>query len=587
MATPCLERHFTELMVLCTTDKEHALALWHDTGAKLQKLDHDGIPDGHVIYRVTAITASHPDAAFTSLQLPLVSDKELKLVGGVPLHGRDSIRCYISHYLPFVHVINGEEADRVELVYEGDEANPVLLVTVTDHPTRRALPMDILTGVKFRVRLLNQEGHEVQRLLYHEIRSLSECSQELPEDLESTLPKRGPDGRRVETGQDGSYVQGCVASIQHSLLQRHHEPYAPLFYPRDLGETPHHIDVPIYEPNSPANTLLTYLTRQQQGIFRDTFRVAYRSLFDRLYTETHESGTPEPLPEVSRNYYEYLGHVELTENDQGISRFQVNAPRLIPAGTQVGRRVLLTGGRDPELISSLFKAAINHGIQPIVSTQLPGNEHLLLPDAILLDARGEDAEQRLRACAAETNIPLELDRQKPPLQVALHLLSSNLQGYSIGLEPAEGEELLSGRSAYDTAELKWKRNHDPQLPKMNLLVQYGGERSHDITYWWWKDATSRFVVDRNWGIYLTLHTAGRTDIILKRPIGTAAYDVLVPVTAPLPRLLNRALTLITGLAPVTEWIDGRGYRKYTQLPSIFEENLFRTLRQTPQEIPAP
>jgi hypothetical protein len=94
-------------------------------------------------------------------------------------------------------------------------------------------------------------------------------------------------------------------------------------------------------------------------------------------------------------------------------------------------------------------------------------------------------------------------------------------------------------------------------------------------------------VDRNWGIYLTLHTAGRTDIILKRPIGTAAYDVLVPVTAPLPRLLNRALTLITGLAPVTEWIDGRGYRKYTQLPSIFEENLFRTLRQTPQEIPAP
>jgi hypothetical protein len=342
--------------------------------------------------------------------------------------------------------------------------------------------------------------------------------------------------------------------------------------------------VPIYEPNSPANTLLTYLTHQQQGVFRDTFRVAYRLLFDRLYTETQESSTPNPLPEVSRNYYEYLGHVELTENDNGVSRFQVNAPRLIPAGTQVGRRVLLTGGRDPELISSLFKAAIVHGIQPIVSPQLPGNDHLFLPDAILLEARGQDAEQRLRACAAEAKIPLELDQQKPPLQVALRLLSSDLQGYSNGLEPASGEELLSGRSVYNTPELKWDKNQDSHFPKPNLLAQYEWDRSHDITYWWWKDDTARYVVDRNWGIYLTLQTAGRTDIILSRPTNAGGYDVLVPVGAPLPRLLNRALTLITGLAPVTEWIDNSGYRTYSQLPSTFVHNLFQKLGQVPKEI---
>jgi len=581
-----LERHFTELNVLCTADKENALMQWHDRGANLLKIDHDGIPEGQILYKVTAITGSHPDAAFTNLQLPLVSNKELKIVGGIPLRGRDSIRCYIPNYIPIVHVINGESADQVELVYEGDEANPIALAPAPDHPNRRVFPSDIRTGVKFRVRLLDPNEREVHQTLFHEFRSLSGCSQELLEDLENTLPKRGADGRRVEAGHDVSYVQGCVASIQHGLLQRHHVPYTHLFYPRDLGEIPHQINEPHYEPNSPANTLMTYLTGQKQGVFRDTYRVAYRSLFDQTYSETQESSTPKPLPEVSRNYYEYLGHVELTENDQGVSRFQVNPPRLIPAATACGRRVLLTGGRDPELIGSLFEAAIHLGIQPIVRRQFPGNDHLFLPDAILLEAKGQDAEQRLLACAAEAEIPLELDQQVPPLQVALSLLSSDLQGYLNGLEPVIGEELYSGRSVYDTLYLKWDKNSDPEFPKTNTLAQYEWERSHDFTYWWWQDAASRFVVDRNWGIYLTLHMAGRTDIILERPVGMNAYDVLVPITAPLPRLLNRALTLISGLAPETEWTQGSGYRKYSQLPSIFAHNLFRKLGQVPMEIPA-
>ncbi|HRO39785.1 MAG TPA: hypothetical protein PLZ25_07675, partial [Flavobacteriales bacterium] len=95
--------------------------------------------------------------------------------------------------------------------------------------------------------------------------------------------------------------------------------------------------------------------------------------------------------------------------------------------------------------------------QDAVGRRLTENKHLLLPDAIVLEAMGNDAEDRLRETANATGIPLEIGHTIPAMQVGLFLLASSLEEYQQHLTAVEGEEFLNSRFIYGIFELPWNQ----------------------------------------------------------------------------------------------------------------------------------
>lgn len=577
-----LERYYGETRILCPTNKTNDFWKWHGQGATVEHLERLGVPDGFQLYKVSTVTASHPDPTFTTVQLPSEATRTIQLIGGVRLQGRENIRTYIKEYPPHIMLLNGENGDRLELHYEMGGAQGIGLEARAEELNTWSLPDDI-ADIPFRFRVFDAIGAEVAQTPNHRAVSLRECQGQQWVGWDPATPKRDQSGRLTENHEN--FMQGCSVNLSPDRQLHYHQPYQSAFYPRDRGAANELVnEVPEY-PVSPANTFLSWLSYHREGTFK-AFTEAYNAFYGELYRDEDEANLQNgPMAGVAKNYFEHLGHLELLEDERGNIRYRMNAPRLIPIPAITGRRVLLTGARCMAMVDDLFKNAIANRVRPVVIHQAEQNKHLLLPDAIILESKGLDAEDRLRKTAEAAGIPLVLGHTIPPVQVGLFLLASSLVEYEQQLATVDGEEFLNSRFIYDMGQLDWRKNNAPETAKGNLLAEYQFDY-YQRTYWWWRTATERFTVERNWGIYLALQQAGRTTLILRRNLDAGNADILVPIRMPLPRMLNRALILLTGLVPSIEKLDGRLFRVYNNAPGTFVHNLFLKLGQQAQDINA-
>ena len=116
-----------------------------------------------------------------------------------------------------------------------------------------------------------------------------------------------------------------------------------------------------------------------------------------------------------------------------------------------------------------------------------------------------------------------------------------------------------------------KKNFD----KSFSLLEY---KLNEYTYQHklWKD-NKCYIVDLNWGRFIALKHF-KKDVIL---FDSKRNKVAVPIELPLPRLLAETIMLLSGLAPNFRIIEEKKYRIYENIPSIFTQNLFSRLGQTP------
>jgi hypothetical protein len=323
-----------------------------------------------------------------------------------------------------------------------------------------------------------------------------------------------------------------------------------------------------------GNVLLSYLTLKETLTVQEFY-----SAFDLLHSkylgnEMDESFNYSKVKRVSINFLDYLGYLDYEYQTKSIV---INPPQLVFVPAIRGRRVLLIGGRNKFLVDSIIAIAPKFNLQVEITPQLESNIHLILPDAITIRSFGSSkegyGENNLIAFAKELNIKFNPSEF---VQLGLREFCSDIENYKANLF-AEKETSVTyedwARYVFSPEVLRLEKSALPDFDKSFSLLEYR-LRPWEFHHRLWVNNRC-FMVDKNWGQYIALKQYN------KQVIRKGNGKVAIPISLPLPRLLAESILLCSGIAPATIYIDGIGYRVYENIHSIFIDNLFNKLGQTP------
>jgi hypothetical protein len=279
------------------------------------------------------------------------------------------------------------------------------------------------------------------------------------------------------------------------------------------------------------------------------------------------------LKRASLNFYDFIG---ILDYDYETKNIILNPPQFIYIPTIRGRKVLLIGARDSALIELIVNSAPKYNLQVEISKQFSSNERLLLPDVITINAFKHSidnfGEKSLKAFADELQITF-IENSLP--QVAFLNFSANITEYERILQATDENDYDWARYIFNSETLKFEKSQENVIDKSFSLLQY---KLNEYTYQYklWKD-NNCYQVDINWGKFIALKHFKKNVIL----IDSEKNKVAIPIDLPLPRLLAESIMLLSGFAPDFRVFEGKKYRIFENIPSIFTTNLFSILGQTP------
>ncbi len=249
------------------------------------------------------------------------------------------------------------------------------------------------------------------------------------------------------------------------------------------------------------------------------------------------------------------------------------APPILAALPGSGmRKAVFCGARSPKLVSDLRKAAKASGMNMLVQSQSKSSAYA--PSRIeiqSISAHGLEAlAERVKISYVST----------PPARTILSVCGS-LADYITTLSWSCEDELNWSNEDFDTDNLRFTtRIGTPVAPR---LSSYQNPANYQRKYWFHRYG-EHAEVDPDWGRYAVLAMKGRRVV---------SYDeqtksVLVPLGAPLPVLLSRALALCSGCAPRIPH-DSKEPRRRKSIPcEIFRDippTIFQAVMKLIEEVP--
>jgi hypothetical protein len=252
-----------------------------------------------------------------------------------------------------------------------------------------------------------------------------------------------------------------------------------------------------------------------------------------------------------------LGHCEL--DFTGAGRVAVAAPVLARLPSAGLPQAVLCGARSPQTLAQLETACAQTGCRMQVSPQRAAVN--LLPLRVVVEA---DTVSGLEALAQELSIRCEAE---PPAWNLLHFagtLDTLLQGVKWQAEAP----LNWWKKTFEPHRLEWTSAELATLPPM-VLLRYIHPRRQTKLHILVHDGQST-EIDLDWGRYAVLREAGLNVLVYHE----RSYNLAVPQSAPLPRLLARSLALCSGFAPSVldkkkaTWAspEGYGFDVYRSIP---------------------
>ena len=272
------------------------------------------------------------------------------------------------------------------------------------------------------------------------------------------------------------------------------------------------------------------------------FSDSLNAIFSQVHKRFHMDMDFNYLKYQTLRFLDAMGHCEVDFEKRYI---YVCPPSLILIPSFGLPKAILTGARDYELIDRL-KVFISEkkGFASLHSIIQNRQRYALLPQAIYLEAISKDL---IEEAALKVGIISKLDE---PAAWSLINFSSDISGISDKTYFELMAEPNWPKRIFSLSDLTFNKSITPT--DIIRLAEYTNPRDQQRLHWLWQDDKAA-EVDRDWGRFLFLQ---------KQNISVLLYDskrflLAIPANIPLPRLISRALTLCTGLAPLEAVLQGK------------------------------
>jgi len=559
----------SRMLLLVKEEQSVSIEEWGDCFSKgdFKKIPAAGIPGGHVLYEICNPPIGHPDIPV----LQFKADKRIIISGGMKIW----VRTWLKDLLPDVELENGRGTETVYLAYEDSDEKILLERKDIDQPFW-TLPVDIKTNKGFYVKV---EGYNVKG---EQLKNYIVDSQGKVEALdERELPTRDKFGQVVNKDERQEFVIGSqLFAIDERRFQLRQSLYNHDFRPQTThGE----YESPMSnELNSYNDLLITFLTVKRESSvqdYYDAFESVYQKRFGPDEIESHSIELSR-LKRWSLNYLDYMGFLDY---EYSTKKIVVNPPQFILIPAQSGRKMLLIGGRTPELISKIKAVVENEGLYINLEPQDHSLTPFILPPTVTVtgfdESDGTKIERKFKKVAEACSISFHPDKL-PQFRLAEY--SGSIDNYISQLTPDERfDDLGWPARVFDATLLRFIPIDNHSIDKSCSLVEYR-LTEYNFKHRFWKDGLP-YAVNKNWGRYMILNHQRKEVIFNDRKKNFVA----IPATLPLPRLISEAMTLFSGKAPMRKYIEIEGIKTwfiiYENLPHIMAYNTFLKVGQKMKE----
>jgi hypothetical protein len=239
-----------------------------------------------------------------------------------------------------------------------------------------------------------------------------------------------------------------------------------------------------------------------------------------------------------------LGHCEFDFTDNNRRRVYVAPPVLIRLPSGGFPQAILAGVRTPNTIDKLRNACQSVGQHINIDVAEQRSELILVPKRIVVQT--EDISE-LHKIAAQ----LAINFIETPSSWSLLHFAASLEDSLINYQWSNEPELNWKSKTFDENILRFilsptsiEDDSGKRKPDIRLSQYQHPYRNTKIYYLWQEERCTQ--VERDWGRYAVLKSAKIQVLIYDQ----RRFIMAVPVGAKLPQLLERALTLCSGYAPI-------------------------------------
>lgn len=281
----------------------------------------------------------------------------------------------------------------------------------------------------------------------------------------------------------------------------------------------------------PERLLYSISTRGKMTF--SNFDAAFSTIYSQVFKTYPEDISFTYLKFQTLRFLDALGHCDFDFERRYVYACLPTFVLVPSFGLQKG---LLTGARNIDLIKRIKKIATDNK-NSIRFYSVPQKiRQALLPQAIYLEVTDKEI---LNKSLLSIGVNLSIDE---PAAWCLINFSADVSEIMKNLSFSAMEEPDWPKRTFSIANLSFNKYFSEHAEIR--FVEYTNPTDQQRLHWLWhKDKAAE--LDRDWGRFLSLH---------EHNINVLLYDfkrflLAVPSTIPLPRLISRALTLCTGLAP--------------------------------------
>lgn len=560
----------SKMILLAKKERSKSIEEWGECFSEgdFKELSAVGIPGNYTLFEVSNPPISHPDIP----ALQFSSDKRLVLTGGLKV----GVRTWLNSLLPDVELEGGRGNEVVYMTYDDSEERIQLERKNTAHPVWKLPPhININKGFHIKVEGDSIKGEQLKNYVI-------DSSEKVGQLNEESLPARDKLGQVMDQEKNSSYVKGCkLYTTEERNLQLRQTPYIWNFKPQTTHcncKAQLSQDLPIYN-----DLLVTFLTIKGKTTAKDYFE-AFESIYQRIFGPKEIESHSIDLSRLKRWSINYLDYMGILDYEYSTKKIVVNPPQLLLLPTRCGRKVLLVGGRTPELIQKIKTETDKEGLQLNLEAQDTSLSSFVLPPTVTItgfdEYGGNNVERTLGRIAEACSI--SFDPGKLP-QFRLAEFSGSMDEYICQLQPDERFD-DSGWPArvFDADQLRFIPIPSELIDKSCALVEYR-LTEYSFIHRFWKNGVPHNV-NKNWGRYMILNHHGKEVIFNDRKKNIIA----IPATLPLPRLISEAMTLFSGKAPKRKLLEIEGYKTwfnvFENIPPVFGYNYFMKVGQKQKEI---